>query len=51
MNRLRSIEHPDDITSLLVQAGVPPMQVMVEEEDLEQYFLRLVGMKGGQNHA
>ncbi len=48
---IRSIEHPDDITSLLVQAGVPPTQVMVEEEDLEQYFLRLVGMHGGQNHA
>jgi hypothetical protein len=27
------------------------MQVLVEEEDLEQYFLRLVGMNGGQNHA
>jgi ABC-2 type transport system ATP-binding protein len=48
---LRSLEHPDDIASLLVQVGVPPMQVLVEEEDLEQYFLRLVGMNGGQNHA
>ena len=48
---LRSLEHPDDIASLLVQAGVPPTQVLVEEEDLEQYFLRLVGMNGGQNHA
>ena len=48
---LRSLEHPDDIASLLVQAGVPPTQVQVEEEDLEQYFLRLVGMNGGQNHA
>ncbi len=48
---LRSLEHPDDIASLLVAAGVPPTQVLVEEEDLEQYFLRLVGMNGGQNHA
>ncbi len=46
-----SIEHPDGIASLLVQAGVPPTQILVEEEDLEQYFLRLVGMNGGQNHA
>ncbi len=45
-----SVEHPDDIASLLVHAGVPPTQVMVEEEDLEQYFLRLVGMNGGQNN-
>ena len=42
-----SIEHPDDIASLLVQAGVPPTQLVVEEEELEQYFLRLVGIDGG----
>jgi ABC-2 type transport system ATP-binding protein len=41
-----SIERPDEIASLLVQAGVPPTQLMVEEEDLEQYFLRLVGLNG-----
>jgi ABC-2 type transport system ATP-binding protein len=44
-----SVEHPDTIVSLLVHAGVPPTQVLVEEEELEQYFLRLVGMSGGQN--
>jgi len=44
-----SVEHPDNIVSLLVYAGVPPTQVMVEEEELEQYFLRLVGMNGGHN--
>jgi ABC-2 type transport system ATP-binding protein len=42
-----SVEHPDDINSLLVKAGAPPTQLMVEEEELEQYFLRLVGMDGG----
>jgi len=42
-----SIEHPDDINRLLVNAGTPPTQLMVEEEELEQYFLRLVGMEGG----
>jgi ABC-2 type transport system ATP-binding protein len=41
-----SIERPDDINSLLVKAGTPPTQLMVEEEELEQYFLRLVGMNG-----
>jgi len=41
-----SIDHPDDIASLLVQAGTPPTQLLVEQEDLEQYFLRLVGMDG-----
>jgi ABC-2 type transport system ATP-binding protein len=42
-----AIEHPDDINCLLVQAGTPPTHLMVEEEQLEQYFLRLVGMDGG----
>jgi ABC-2 type transport system ATP-binding protein len=42
-----SIEHPDDINRMLVNAGTPPTQLMVEEEELEQYFLRLVGMDGG----
>jgi ABC-2 type transport system ATP-binding protein len=43
-----SVEHPEDINSLLVNAGTPPTQVLVEEEELEQYFLRLVGMNGGK---
>jgi ABC-2 type transport system ATP-binding protein len=43
LNQPACIERPDDIASLLVQAGVPPTQLLVEEEELEQYFLRLVG--------
>jgi len=39
-----SLEHPDDITSLLVLAKNPPTQVFMEQEDLERYFLRLVGL-------
>jgi len=42
-----SVKHPEDINCLLVKAGTPPTQLMVEEEELEQYFLRLVGMEGG----
>jgi ABC-2 type transport system ATP-binding protein len=42
-----SIEGSDQIASLLVQAGIPPTQLIIEEEDLEQYFLRLVGMNEG----
>jgi len=40
------IERPEEIASLMVKAGVPPTQLLVEEEDLEQYFLRLVGQDG-----
>jgi ABC-2 type transport system ATP-binding protein len=43
LNQPACIERPDDIASLLVRAGVPPTQLLVEEEELEQYFLRLVG--------
>ena len=42
-----STERPDDVATLLVQAGVPPTQLVVEEEGLERYFLRLIGMNGG----
>jgi len=41
-----AIDRPDEVNRLLVEAGVPPMQLIVEEEDLEQYFLRLVGLGG-----
>jgi ABC-2 type transport system ATP-binding protein len=41
-------QNPDEIARLLVQGGHPPTLLKVEEEDLESYFLRLVGMaKGG----
>jgi ABC-2 type transport system ATP-binding protein len=40
------IERPEEIARLLVQAGTPPTQLVVDEEDLEQYFLRLVGLNG-----
>jgi ABC-2 type transport system ATP-binding protein len=46
-----SIEHSDDINRLLVDAGTPPTQLVVEEEELEQYFLRLIGMEEGQQNA
>jgi ABC-2 type transport system ATP-binding protein len=47
LNNTSSVEHPEDINRLLVNAEIPPTQLMVEEEELEQYFLRLVGMEGG----
>ena len=41
-----AVERPEDVNCLLVKAGTPPTQLMVEEEELEQYFLRLIGMDG-----
>jgi ABC-2 type transport system ATP-binding protein len=46
-----AIERPEDICSLLVQAGTPPTQLSVEEEELEQYFLRLVGLEGALSNG
>lgn len=54
MTSASSIEQPDEVNRLLVQAGVPPTYLAVEEEELEQYFLRLVGMvktNGGRSNG
>ena len=36
-----AIQAPDQLATLLVQAGMPPTQLLVEQENLEEYFLRL----------
>jgi len=50
LNSELALERPDDINRLLVEAGTPPMQLLFEEEELEDYFIRLVGMDGGSHH-
>ena len=42
-----AVERPDDIAKLLVNAGQAPTMLNVEQEDLEHYFLRLVGLEKG----
>jgi ABC-2 type transport system ATP-binding protein len=37
----RAIDSPDEIAALLVGAGAPPTRLAVEQEDLEQHFLKL----------
>jgi ABC-2 type transport system ATP-binding protein len=46
LNQTTAIDHPDDIAGLLVRSKTPPTQLLVEEEELESYFLRLVGSNG-----
>jgi ABC-2 type transport system ATP-binding protein len=41
-----AIQNPDDIAALLVHAGHALTQLLVEQEDLEHYFLRLIGSAG-----
>lgn len=43
-----AVGHPGEVNRLLVNAGTPPTRLVVEVEELEQYFLRLVGVEGGQ---
>lgn len=42
-----AIKKPDELVSKLVHANYPPTMIFVEEEDLEAYFLRVVGENGG----
>jgi len=39
------MQHPDKVATLLVKVGCPLTRLVVEQGDLESYFLRLVGMK------
>jgi ABC-2 type transport system ATP-binding protein len=39
----RAIAAPEQVASILVSAGVPPTRLAVEQEVLEEYFLRLTG--------
>ena len=43
-----AITHPDTVAAQLTRAGHPPTMLLVEHEDLEHYFLRLVGLDGEQ---
>lgn len=38
-----AIENPDRIVVFLVEEKIPPIMVKVENEDLESYFLRIIG--------
>jgi ABC-2 type transport system ATP-binding protein len=39
----KAIAAPDEVATVLVNAGVPPIRLAVEQENLEEYFLRLTG--------
>lgn len=42
-----AINKPDIIATIMVNAGCPPTLLQVEEEDLESFFFRTIGKKGG----
>jgi ABC-2 type transport system ATP-binding protein len=42
-----AVRKPETIAILMVNSGCPPTLLKVEEEDLESYFLRTIGINGG----
>lgn len=47
----QAVNRPEDVARLLVNAGVPPILLQVEEESLEAYFLRVIAQAEGANNA
>ena len=45
LNEARALDAPDEVATILVNAGTPPTRLAVAHEDLEDYFLRLTGEK------
>jgi ABC-2 type transport system ATP-binding protein len=43
-----ALDRPDEIATRLVRAGHAPTMLNIEQEDLEHYFLRLVGLPEAQ---
>jgi ABC-2 type transport system ATP-binding protein len=41
----RAVQRPDEVATLLVRAGCAPTKLAVEQDDLETYFLDLVGAR------
>jgi ABC-2 type transport system ATP-binding protein len=39
----RALDAPEEVATVLVHAGTPPSRLAIEQEDLEEYFLRLTG--------
>jgi len=43
LSEARAIDAPDEVAAVLVNAGTPPTRLTIEQEDLEDHFLRLTG--------
>jgi ABC-2 type transport system ATP-binding protein len=39
----QAIEHPDNIACIMVNAGTPPTKLAVEQQNLEDHFMQLIG--------
>ncbi len=41
-----AILHPEKVSAMLFEGGLPPTRIAVEEEDLEHYFFRIIQTNG-----
>ncbi len=46
LDQERVLDRPDEIARVLVEGGASPLRLGVEQEDIEEYFLRLTGAEG-----
>jgi ABC-2 type transport system ATP-binding protein len=44
-----AISHPERVSALLASNGFPPVKIVVEEEDLEHYFFRIIKTNNRQS--
>jgi ABC-2 type transport system ATP-binding protein len=45
LTQARAVQRPDDVAAALVAGGHPPTRLAVEQEDLEEHFLRLTSLE------
>jgi ABC-2 type transport system ATP-binding protein len=38
-----ALEHPDDIAQTLVNAGTPPIHLVITQQNLEEHFMQIIG--------
>jgi len=51
LNEARALESPEEVATILVNAGAPPTRLVVEQENLEDHFLRGAKRKRWQSHG
>ena len=51
IDETKALDAPDDVARVLVNAGTPPTRLIVEQENLEEYFLRLTNKSSLQEAA
>ena len=45
LTQTRAVQRPDEVAAALVAGGHPPTRLAVEQEDLEEHFLRLTALE------